>query len=301
MTRSSLLTQRFLARCSVTVDALCGRAVEATLEGALARARETYPAFTVDDEAFIDHLAERLPAADDILSALEAVQLDDLFFAFAVAQGDANAQRQFVESFGVVVDRATRRFEKQGVLSDDVQQQLMEVLIFGTETRSPAVALYSGRGPLRAYVRVAAFHSALKLLERQKKLPISGGHEQLERIADTPDDPETMALKSRYGKQFKGAFQAVLTALDSGDRNLLRFHYMSGLNTRQIGKLLGVNQSTVVRRLAQLRGRLFDETRARLVEELGLAEDQLQSIVLLVQSQLDLSMSRVLANPLKPR
>ncbi len=299
MTTLTPLTTRFLARCKIAADDLSGRAIQATLESALARAREAHPTYRVEDEAFIDHVAERLSGADDVLAALEGLQLEDLFFAFAVFRGDQRAQRDFVQAFVEVVRRATQRFEKQGILSDDIHQQLMELLIFGSETRTPAVALYSGRGPLRAYVRVAAFHSALKLLERQKKLPSSGGQDQLDRLADTPDDPETSALKRRYGKEFKTAFQAVLASLETADRNLLRFHYMSGLNTRQIGKLLGVNQSTVVRRLAQLRGRLFDETRTRLMGDLGLSEDQLQSVVLLVQSQLDLSMSRVLANPFK--
>jgi hypothetical protein len=51
----------------------------------------------------------------------------------------------------------------------------------------------------------------------------------------------------------------------------------------------GVAPSTISRRLAKSREALFVETRRALMERLGVAEEELDSILRLLESRLDLS------------
>ena len=113
-------------------------------------------------------------------------------------------------------------------------------------------------------------------------------------LADASDDPELATLKDKYRADFKAAFQWALGQLASSERNLLRYHYLTELNSRQIGQLVGLNQSNVVRRMARIRATLLEQTRERLMTELGLADSNFDSILMMVQSQLDVSIERML-------
>ena len=170
----------------------------------------------------------------------------------------------------------------------------MTHLLLARGDRPPAIALYSGQGPLAAYLKVAALHKALHMLKKLKKEPAAEGLDDVMMLADSDDDPELAVLKQTYNKEFKAAFQASLTDLNSEERNILRYHFLGGLNTRQIGQLCGVNQSTVVRHLARIRGSLLAATRQRLMADLGLGDSKFHSILRLVQSQLDVSIERML-------
>ena len=218
----------------------------------------------------------------------------DLLLAYACVKGLPGAIEIFHEQFDHLLIKAASRVEKQGISPDDVRQQLMEHLLLPRDNRPAAISLYAGRGSLHAYLRVAALHRALKMLRDNKEVPMSNDMDFALKLACEDDDQEARALKERYRADFKDVFQKVVLDLKPEERNLLRYHYLSGLNTRKIATLLGVDQSTVVRWLSRLRGRLLEETRDRLMERLGLGQTEFKSVMNLVQSQLDISMERVL-------
>ena len=264
------------------------------LERWLTNVRDAHPEVQVDPKAFIIHVADRLSWEDGAVAGLERMHGADLYLAFAASEGEPTARTHFMHLYRTMMIRAASRVKMAGASSEDIAQQLFEALLLGVNGRPPTVALYAGQGPLSAYVRVAAYHQALKLHGRDNKLPTHSSDEALAFIADTDDDPELRALKDRYGDQFKAAFQEAMGNLESRERNLLRYHYLSGLNTRQISKLTGVNQSTVVRHLSQIRSTLFGQVRQRLMLEFGMGDASLDSVLNLVQSQLDMSIERVL-------
>ena len=220
--------------------------------------------------------------------------IEDLYLAAATIGGELGALEVFNQHYRGAVYRSAQRVEKQGIQADDVTQELMEYLLLPRGERPPALALYSGQGPLLAYVRVSSLRRALKLLKKENKMPSEGGLERVMELADADDDPELAALKNTYRGEFKEAFQEALDSLESQERNLLRYHYLTDLNTRQIGKLLGLHQSNVVRRLAAVRAELQTRTRDNLMRQLDVGASKFQSIMMLVQSQLDLSIERIL-------
>jgi RNA polymerase sigma-70 factor (ECF subfamily) len=109
-------------------------------------------------------------------------------------------------------------------------------------------------------------------------------------------DPELAHLKGTYRGEFERAFEAAVSALEPSERNALRQHLIHGLNIDQIGALYGIHRSTAARRIASARQHLLDETHARLRERLRVTAGELDSIMRLIDSQLDVSVARLLAS-----
>ncbi len=71
-------------------------------------------------------------------------------------------------------------------------------------------------------------------------------------------------------------------------------HYLDGLNIDEIGASFRVHRSTVARWLAQARERILEETRKLLSSRLQIGRAEAESVIHLVQSQLDVSIYRYL-------
>ena len=274
--------------------------LEIILEDLLTRAVESWPNLHIEKEDFVTHLAERFSATEDQLVSLKAVRAEDLYLACACSRGNQEALNLFATNFQTTVDGVLSRLKHQGINPDDIKQQLMEHLLFPrSKDTLPAIALYAGYGALGSYMRVAAFHRGLKILEKDKRLKPLEELEHAVSISTDDHDPELQTLKNRYRGEFKEAFQTCLSSIDSRERNLLRYHYISGLTTRQISAILGVDQSTVVRWLAKVRSALLMDTKELLMKKLGIGDTEVHSILRLVESQLDLSIERVLQTKVK--
>jgi RNA polymerase sigma-70 factor (ECF subfamily) len=257
-------------------------ALENALERLVAEAEEAWRAFRLAREDFVRHVAERVEGR----AALEGLRAGDLYLACGCALGVADARRAFVERFGPLLDETARRSGSRD--SGDVKQALFEKLLIGP---SPAILRYSGRGPLSAYLRVAATREAVRM-ERRARGPASDP--LVDRVDDA--DPEAMALKERYGPVVKEALQDALAKLTARQRRLLRHHYLDGLGARQIGVLMATHNSTVVRQLAQTREELLSHAHRYLERALKLRKNELPSLVRLVESQVELSLSRLLVS-----
>jgi RNA polymerase sigma-70 factor (ECF subfamily) len=146
-------------------------------------------------------------------------------------------------------------------------------------------------GALGGWVRVAAVRTALNLRRDQK--PAEAEQPRMSPSEAVPD-PELDFLKMRYRGEFEAAFGDALGALDSEERNVLRLHYLDGLNIDEIGALFKVHRTTVARWLAKSREQILMGTRRRLGERLRITDSELDSLIALVQSQLDVSLRRFL-------
>lgn len=102
-------------------------------------------------------------------------------------------------------------------------------------------------------------------------------------------------LRARLGPKVTEAFQGSLRSLSAEQRNLLRLHYFEGLSFERVGALFRVNRATGARRVAEARRTIIEETRRRLRDELGLRQSELDAVTRLLSSQLDVSMSSILA------
>jgi len=116
-------------------------------------------------------------------------------------------------------------------------------------------------------------------------------------LVETPieahDDAELRLIKKKYRAAFQRAMEEALQVLDDREREILRLHVADGLTVDRIAKRYDVSQSTVSRWLAGARRRVLDEGRRLLRQRMPVSESEFESLVALMVSQLEISLSRV--------
>ena len=97
-------------------------------------------------------------------------------------------------------------------------------------------------------------------------------------------------LRERYREQVRAAIAAAFAALTERQRNVLRQYYIDGLTIDQLAALYHVDRATTARWVIGARTGVLDGTRDRLRAVLGVSSDEVESILRLVRSELDLSL-----------
>jgi len=254
------------------------------------RCGKAWPGVSVAPEVFAEHVASVAPAG----MATEGLHMEDLFLACACAQKNPRAMAAFEARFVPEVPSYVGQMDRSHAFIDEVSQKLREKLFVATEEAGrPKICEYTGRGPLGAWLRVVAVRIALNLRRRPRQTVETEG-DRAPVLRSPAPDPEIDYLKSRYKDEFREAFQATLADLSSDERNVLKLHYIDGLNIDEIGTAYRVHRSTVARWLAHSREKIMDETRKRLTERLKIQSSEVDSLLGLVRSQLDVSIYKFL-------
>ena len=114
----------------------------------------------------------------------------------------------------------------------------------------------------------------------------------LDELSST-DDPELDYLKKHYRAEFGAAFEAAVADLAPRARNHLRHLFVERLTIDQLAALYGVHRSTAARRLATARDALLQATRKQLVDRLQVESGEVDSIMRLIDSHIELSVQRI--------
>jgi RNA polymerase sigma-70 factor (ECF subfamily) len=264
-------------------------ALELTLTALLASARDAWPGVDVAPHTFLPHLAERLSPEGQLDERLARAHVTDLYLACACASGDKAALELFEERFLRHAGDAIARIDGTPAFVDEVRQQLRDRLLVGP---APRIADYAGSGALDGWVKVAGMRVALNLRRSTQ------AKERAERVLalELPvgDDPELEIIKQQYSGAVAGALSDALALLSADERQLLRLHYVDGLNLDKIGALHNVNKSTVSRWLATARLRVLEEAKRVLVTRLQITDATLHSLLRVVRDDLELSLSGLL-------
>ncbi len=244
-------------------------------------ARAARPEIALDQDAFLAFLRarpERLDASPE--------HAGDLALSFACAAGNTAALRTLDAEYLSRVG-ATLPSRHRGDAAE-VIQSLRDKLLVPDASGRAKIGDFTGRGGLGGWLRVAAVRVALNI-ERGKKHEVAFDENRAlaERAAG---DLEIDHLKRRYRLEFREAFTAALEALEARPRNLLRQHYLDGLTMEAIGAIYRVHRITVVRWMEQARAALAKETRRELGARLRVDRNELESILRLIESQLDVSL-----------
>jgi RNA polymerase sigma-70 factor (ECF subfamily) len=110
------------------------------------------------------------------------------------------------------------------------------------------------------------------------------------------EDPELGFLKRHYRADFKAALEAAICALEPGQRALLREHFLEGLSIDELGRRHNVHRSTAARWVVRGREALLEGMRAQLMRRLSVSAPELDSLMGLMRSQLDVSLGGLLRN-----
>ncbi|PZR12336.1 MAG: transcriptional regulator [Archangium gephyra] len=256
----------------------------AAIDALLSASRAQWPLVKLADDRFV--LALKKHAAD----GLETVRGPDLFLATACLAGDPAALAALDEQVIARIDKAVAGIDSSRAFLDEVQQLVRERLLVGA---APRLAEYSGKGALVAWARTVALRLALNLRrDTGKETPHED--EALEAMPFQGRDLELDYVRSTHRADFTAAFADALASLDAKDRNLLRLSIIDRLSVDQIGAIYGAHRATAARWVNAARDALLERTRKNLAERLKLTGSELQSLLGALQSNLEISLNRML-------
>jgi len=273
-----------------------GRDADRTLDddiaAAVAEAAHVAPGATVDRIGFAGHMGQ---LAADGAAPPRGPALVDLYLAFAAARGDPAAIAWLEREVLPAAIAALRALGTSPGDVDEAAQRVREKLLFGGDG-GPRLLGYRGQGRLRAWARVVAVREEL-MAGRARRREVPLGDAVLAAAPDPSDDPELGHLRRHYRAELATAMAAAVGALTVRERALLRYSFVDGLLLDEIGAIYRAHKSSVSRWLARARARLWQEARAALQERLAIDAGELDSIVRLLRSGLDLSLERLLQPP----
>ena len=211
----------------------------------------------------------------------------ELVLARAAIAGDAAATGYVHREMFTRVEHVLARLGLAASDADDIKQDVRAKLLVGPD---PRLAQYRGTGPLAQWIAAVAGREALGLMRRRKPTGELGDDD----LFDASDDPQLAALKNQHSAEFKQAFQAAVEALPARDRAVLRAMIVDDRSVPEIAAVYGIHRATAARWVADIRQALLQGTRKRLGERLHLEDSSLDSAIRLIDSNLDLSLFRLL-------
>jgi RNA polymerase sigma-70 factor (ECF subfamily) len=256
------------------------------LAAAWERCRAARPDVALDLERFRAHVEERraegVAAADQLATSC----LDDLYLACAAVAGDPAAVRAIEREVIPVIDAALGGWDRAVV--DETRQRMRAMLLVDHAGRGPLLARYAGRGALRRWVRVVAAREAGKTVRAGGPAVLTDDEALLDALAPLTD-PALGAIKHEAAALFQAAFLAALGELERRERTALRLHILDGLTIDEIAPMYGVHRATVARWITAAKQAVLERTRRRLMRELRLDAGDVDSLIRLVQSRIELA------------
>jgi len=234
------------------------------------------------------------------ISALEIEALErfpgDLYLAAACLAGDDVALAAFDRELINGARSAIQAIDSSKTFVDEAVQRLRASLFVG-DGGAPRLSMYSGRGPLRAWVGVAAARVALMMRRSQLRArEVSSDDDEWAGalVMISTNNPELELLKRQYASAFGSAFRDAVAGLEARQRTVLRMSFVDALSIDEIGAVYAVHRATAARWITRACDTLFDHTRKLLAERLSLSPSELDRMTALVRSQLDVSLSQLL-------
>jgi len=273
-----------------------GAELDDLLEAALSTARAAWPGFAVADDRFAEHLATLVRDEPAVVEALGHLHIADLYLSLACAEGRAEALVIIDRDYFADVRPTLARMGLTASAIDETLQIMRDELLAPRPEAAPRILNYGGRGHLRGWLRSVAARTGLRSVRRLDR------HEELDdgRHAAPAGDLELEYMKKTYGEVFQRAFAVALAAMPSDDRLLLKQRFRHQLTVEDLGALHSVHAGTISRWVAAARERLVKATRAEMMRELGVGRADVSSILRMIQSELEITLSSVAETPREP-
>ena len=267
------------------------RAVRRCLEAAAA----AHPQLSNDAERFGEALARGKREGRSASRWLEEARAGDLWLALACESGSPAAIAEFQRAMAPEVRRAAQRSQRGPLDPEDLVQLVWQKLFVGDADAPPKIREYAGEGDLRGWVRVVAVRSLVDVARKRSggEAP-AAGERAVDLLFATGSDPELEYLKQHYRAEFAAAFTEAIAALEPEDRTSLRQHFVDRLSIDQVAHAQGIHRATAARRVQKARETLLSDTRRRLMAKLRLSRGELESVMRMIESQLHVSVARLL-------
>jgi RNA polymerase sigma-70 factor, ECF subfamily len=247
-----------------------------------AAGQRSWPSLALGFEAFAAFCKRLLPLEDGL-----PIEPADWYLCCGCVEGLPEALRLFERHGLAVAQAAIRRVDADEEFVHDTLQELWSKLLVGSQ---PRVHAYSGRGPLQAWLRVAATRLALDRRRTRRR----GANREValsERLAASAFNPEAQVLKARYGNAFREALREAVAGLSGQERNVLRMH-VGRCSIDDIGRAYGVHRATAARWIERARSKIYEQVRQILSAAHPLTDSEFRSLAGLMGAEVDLSLTQ---------
>lgn len=267
--------------------------LEPALEALTRRGQASWPTVAVGEAAWADHLARHLTPGN-IVDQLTAMRAEGVHLSLGCLAGNPHALAEFEGRLRKIARSALAATRLESVQIDEVLQDVRERLLVANDgAELPKLATYSGHGPLEGWLRVVLARAAVSSLRRRRP---DARHDDAQALIEhaASDDPQLEALRHRCAPTLAHAIEDAIGALPDRDRVLLRLHMVDGLTIDDLAAVYGAHRATTARRLARVRNQIFRGARERAMKHLGVGESEFASLMGLMLSQLEVTISRLL-------
>jgi len=184
-------------------------------------------------------------AATDFIRTLHT---NDLYLALACAQKAEKAWDRFNTLYRKYINDLAN-FATMTSRAPDLADSVMADLFLPDHSGQSRIASYQGRSSLATWLRAIICHRATNERER-----LCNNTEDLDTIQEIADDSALLKMdallrSSRYGRVIRESLRCSCQSLSERERLILLLRYDDGLQLGQIGRLLGVHQSTITRQI----------------------------------------------------
>ncbi len=253
--------------------------------------REAWPEITVEPGRFAEEIARRHALAQG--AEVAALKGADLYIAIAACDGNERAIGAIRTTLASEVKFASAKTTASADQLAEVTAMLARTLFVDEPDRPAALRNYSGRGDLKSYLRVIATRELVRVVNRGRREVGIDDETLIDRLVPA-SDPELSILRAKYREVVDDAMRAALKTLEERERALLCYAFIEGMTVEEVGRIYNVHKATAARWIAAAREQLGVKIRDALAERLKISVDEVDSIVRLVQSRIDVSLDRVL-------
>lgn len=269
------------------------------------------------DKYLVDEQNGHAPTPQEVRQFISELQINDLYLALACAQGSEHAWWEFDQSYRRYIERVARHLASAETDAEEVIDSVY-VELYGTrvvnDVRQSKFATYTGRGTLKGWLRTVVWHAVIDM-HRARRDEVSiddwseGGGEMHDRPgwrAEARGGESAMVdrvMRERYRTATLAALDTSLGMLDDHEKLLLLYYHVEGLKLREIARLVEepasplrrwfqrqskrrtdvpesrVHESTVMRWLEKVYGKVLERFRSELREKSGLSEAEIETCV----------------------
>ncbi len=205
-------------------------------------------------EAILDQVScKYVPAATDQqkIRFWRELKLEELVLSRGCANGQEYAWEVFLTRYREKLYDIARGVTKEDSSARELADSIYGDL-YGTSERDghrvSRLNFYMGRGSLEGWLRTVILQEFVNRYRKQKKL-ISLDEQEEEGVQFSAASP---APTSPLDKRLGDAVDQALSQLAADDRLVLASYYLDDRTLTEIGKVLGVHESTISRRLEKL-------------------------------------------------
>jgi RNA polymerase sigma-70 factor len=303
-----------LQDCAADIDALYARCVQAAPNYGVTTEDFRAAVKGAIDKYLVDQTTGEVPSPDRIREFLEELQASDLYLALGCARGNEHAWWEFDQNYRRYIERIARHLASVEVDAEEVIDSVY-VELYGTRVvegiRLSKFATYTGRGTLRGWLRTVVWHAVIDMHRaRHDEISVDDWSES---GGETQDRPGWRAearggegamvdriARERYAAATVAALDSSLSNLDDHEKLLLLYYHVEGLKLREIARLVEepasplrrwfqrqskrrtqqpesrVHESTVMRWLEKVYGKVLDRFRSELEEKGGLSSEEIE-------------------------